>query len=247
MNVRNFASTDLPLVDVFVWSKYVTRKSGFIDLFTFLCVGALLVLSAYAAPATESRSELVGQKANENDDLDDEDEAIEKRRFRGVKRSFADVEDSEEKLEKRGGGSGHQKERDVERVLKDTDRVKDALKELMAAMRELDRRVQHREHKPEAAAPAGPAAPASASASASSSASAGAAGSAEKPTDEQAVPVPMTVPAPGAEGAAGAGADEGAAGAERRRSASVVDKVAMMAKRNEKRRSSQINVPLRWG
>ena len=114
MNVRNFASTDLPLVDVFVWSKYVTRKSGFIDLFTFLCVGALLVLSAYAAPATESRSELVGQKANENDDLDDEDEAIEKRRFRGVKRSFADVEDSEEKLEKRGGGSGHQKERDVE-------------------------------------------------------------------------------------------------------------------------------------
>ena len=198
-----------------------------------LIAGALVVLSAYAVPATGSRSELVGQKANteeEREDLEEEDEAVDKRRFRGVKRS--DNEDVEhrtlvqaEDSKERDGGE-HSKHRDVERLLRDTDRVKSALKELMAAMRELDRRAKHREHKPEeAAAPASPA-------SASASASAGVAAGAEKPTDEQAVPVP----APVAERAPGAGA-------ESRRSESVVDKVAMMAKR----RSSQINVPLRWG
>ena len=201
-----------------------------------------MVLNAYAAPATESRSELIDQKTNakeENDDLDDEDEAVEKRRFRGVKRSdnenvekstSVQKEDSEENFEKHDGSSGHPKHRDVERLLKDTARVKGALKELMEAMRELDRRAKQREHKPEEAAARG--------SPASASASAGASAGAEKPTDEQAVPVPV------AEGAAGAG--EGA-GAESRRSESVVDKVAMMAKRSEKRRSAQINVPLRWG
>ena len=55
-----------------------------------LIAGALVVLSAYAVPATGSRSELVGQKANaeeEHDDLDDVTEAVDKRRFRGVKLS----------------------------------------------------------------------------------------------------------------------------------------------------------------
>ena len=53
-----------------------------------LIAGVLGVLSAYAAPATESRSELLGQKTNakeERDNFDGEDEAVDNRRFRSVK------------------------------------------------------------------------------------------------------------------------------------------------------------------
>ena len=77
---------------------------------------------AYAAPATESRSELVGQKINakeERYDLDKEEERVDNRRFRNVKISgteeehFRDIklskkvsrEDSEKRSEKKSRSS----------------------------------------------------------------------------------------------------------------------------------------------